>query len=195
MHCSGGSGESPSGRPHFAGMQLEVVSSFCYVSITFAAGQPLAAAAAPACMQAARAAKAACNQRCRVLGVVATGMRLRFSAPLGALSALSWRRGVGSAAWRPRYSRQHPRRHLWQWQHSRVPAHGLPLASLGVRQATPNAAVRPETGERSGLGVHAACGTVAQRRRRAACCTRRSLSAASCSSSTHQPAVGAAANG
>ena len=41
----------------FGGVQLEVVSSFRYLGIMFAAGQPLTAAAAPVRTQAARAAK------------------------------------------------------------------------------------------------------------------------------------------
>jgi hypothetical protein len=62
----------------FAGVQLEVVGSFRYLGITFAAGQPLTAAAAQARTRAARAAMGACNQRYAALGVVAEGVRLRL---------------------------------------------------------------------------------------------------------------------
>ena len=64
----------------FAGTRLEVVSSFRYLGITFTAGQPLAAAAAPARTRAAHAAMAACNMRCAALGVVAADVRLASSA-------------------------------------------------------------------------------------------------------------------
>ena len=127
----------------FGGRQLEAVTSFKYLGITFHSTTCLAGAAAPARTQLARLAMHNCRARCAELGIESAAVQLRlfgvmvdtvlsygaevWGVQLATKAACSSAGNAGSAAEKLQLSYL---RHL-----------------LGVRQGTPNAVVLAETGE------------------------------------------------
>ena len=127
----------------FAGQQLETVTSFKYLGITFHASTCLSGAAAPARTKAAWAALHNSRARCAALGIEAPRVQLRlFSALVD--SVLSY----GSEVW----GMQLAARAAAGSGSTGCAAEKLHLSFLrnllGVRQSTPNAVVLIETGER-----------------------------------------------
>lgn len=132
----------------YGGQRLASASSFCYLGVQFSAGQPIAGSAAPARVQRARRALVNTNTRCAALGVAAAAVRLQlfttmvdsvlsFGSEVWAVQLVAAAAGGGSGSG-GRCS-------------SGSLAEALHLGHLrrllGVRQATPNAAVLAETGE------------------------------------------------
>jgi hypothetical protein len=147
----------------FAGAQLMVVSSFRYLDVMFAAGQPLTAAVAPARTQAAPGAMAACNQRCTALRLVAAGVRPRLiSTSVYSViphSVQGWAlQSVAATGHEPRVAGCEPRAAgCSSRQHTHRGMHGSAVETLhmgylrrllGMRQATPKGAVLLKAGER-----------------------------------------------
>ena len=130
-----------------AGAALQVVSSFRYLGVEFAAAGPLAGSAGPARTVVAHAASAACNTRCAALGVVAASVRLRlFSTMVD--SVLSHGAEVWAVQLVAVATAGNTRGGACSSGSGAETLHlGFLRRLLGVRQATPNGAVLLETGE------------------------------------------------
>ena len=130
-------------RLKYAGVLLTVVTCFKYLGINFHSTTCIAGAAAPARTQAARAALHDCRARCAALGVESAPSQLRlFSALVD--SKLSY----GAEVWGMQLAAKAAAAGGGSTRCAAEKLHlGYLRQLLGVRQSTPKAVVRAETGE------------------------------------------------